>query len=362
MPSNGDTVAKRTMDAPSGDPTDDKLSSSTMETFVNKVICGDSAEILKQIPTNSINMIITSPPYYNQRDYGVSLGSEASVEEYLESLMRVFSECARIIRDDGSIFFNVGDKYVDGSLLLVPYLFAHLAQKRTKLKLINQITWVKPNPEPRQFNRRLVSSTEPIFHFVKCNKYRYYRDRFLTDKENGGKTKAGPNIGREYFRKISDSDLSDNEKDMAIKELKDVIEEVQDGKIWSFRMKIRGVHSLAYGGYEGGRKDHLRKKGFTIIRMYDRTMKRDVIESPILQLKYVKHPAVYPEKIVKECLNLTTEPGDVVLDPFLGSGTTAVVAKRMGRKYIGIELNKEYCEIARERLNKTLIEPTLSQF
>lgn len=83
---------------------------------------------------------------------------------------------------------------------------------------------------------------------------------------------------------------------------------------------------------------------------------------PILSLKYINHPAVYPEIIVQECLNLTTEPNDLVLDPFLGSGTTAVVAKKMGRNYMGIDINESYCQIAKDRVKETIIEPNLFDF
>jgi site-specific DNA-methyltransferase (adenine-specific) len=145
----------------------------------------------------------------------------------------------------------------------------------------------------------------------------------------------------------------------ALAELKQVIKEVREGKISSFRMKIRGIHSAAYGGYEGGRKYHIENKGFTIIRMKGEPLKKDVIECPILNLRYVGHPAVYPEYIIQELLNLLTEKDDIVVDPFLGSGTTAVVARRMGRHYIGIENNEEYCRKANERIKRSAFQPSM---
>lgn len=334
----------------------------------NQIFYGDCLTILKTLPSNSINAIVTSPPYYNQRDYNNNhhdkgIGNEESVDEYVQSLVAIFKECIRVIKNDGSIFFNIGDKYADASLLLVPYRFALEATKIPSVYLINQITWVKPNPQPRQFKGRLVSSTEPIFHFTKSLEFKYYPDKFLCGNNLNRNTKnPGKNIGKTYFDLIHQSDLSDAQKEMAVKELTDVINEVASGKIWSFRMKIRGIHSAAYGGYEGGRKGHIRVKGYTIIKMYDRPMKRDVIEAPILSLKYINHPAIYPEIIVQECLNLTTEPGDLVLDPFIGSGTTAVVAKRMGRDYIAIDINEAYCQMAKERVKEIVIEPNLFDF
>lgn len=338
-----------------------------IDSFLNKILCGDCLEILKTIPDNSINTIITSPPYYSQRDYknghDKSIGNEKHIEEYVTSLLYIFKECVRIIKEDGSIFFNIGDKYKESSLMLAPYRFALEAAKSDNVYLINQITWIKPNPQPRQFKGRLVSSTEPIFHFIKSKNYKYYPDKFMCGNNIGRNTKTpGNNIGKTYFDLIIKSDLSDEQKKMAQKELNEVIDEVKGGKIWSFRMKIKGIHSASYGGYEGGRKDHIRVKGYTIIRMYDRPMKKDVIEAPILSLKYINHPAIYPEIIVQECLNLTTDVEDLVLDPFIGSGTTAVVAKKMGRNYIGVDINESYCKIAEERIAETVAEIGLFDF
>ena len=332
--------------------------------FLDKVICGDSANVLFDLPEKSIDTVVTSPPYFNQRDYGTSLGGERSVDEYITGILRVFLQCARIVKDTGSVFINMGDKYADSSLLLIPYLFAKRAHQESGLKLINQITWVKPNPEPRQFKRRLVSATEPIFHFVKTENYRYFPDRFLEGLQANRESKDYRNgrIGGKYFDLIDKAELDEKEKQAALAELQQVIQEVKDGKIWSFRMKIRGIHSAAYGGYEGGRRAHIRLKGFTIIRMYDRPLKRDVIETPILNERFLNHPAIYPETLVRECLNLTTESGDVVLDPFLGSGTTAVVAKSMGRRYVGVDTNQEFCELARTRLRETPAQTNLFEF
>ena len=344
-----------------------KTEDNNIDPFINKIISGNCLDILRKIPNDSINTIITSPPYFCQRDYkngfGHGIGNEASVEEYINALISIFKECIRIIRKDGSIFFNVGDKYVKSSLLLVPYRFAIEASKLKSVKLINQITWVKPNPQPRQFKGRLVSSTEPIFHFTKNLKFKYFREQFMMGEEiNRNKKNSGNNIGKKYFDLIKKSELTDDQKKIAEQELSEVINEVKTGKVWSFRMKIKGIHSASYGGYEGGRKNHIKIKGFTIIRMYDRPMKKDVIEAPILSLKFINHPAVYPKTIVQECLNLTTETDDVVLDPFIGSGTTAVVAKKMGRRFIGIDINDDYCKIAEQRLKETIIEPKLFDF
>jgi site-specific DNA-methyltransferase (adenine-specific) len=333
----------------------------TINKFVNKIICGDCLEIMRQLPDNFVNLVITSPPYYQQRNYGLGIGNEKTVEEYLENLLNVFSQCVRIVRNDGSIVFNIGDKYKNGSLLLVPYRFAIEALKREPVFLANIITWVKTNPTPRQYKKRLVNSTEPFFHFVKSKHYYYNPNEFLKEvniKKEKNKTIQN-NIGKKYFELIEKSSLTRSEKEKAKGELRQVIQEVKEGKINGFRMKIRGIHAEPFGGQEGGRKMQLKKKGFTIIKIFGNPIKRDVIECPVETIKGCKHPAIYPEYIVEELLKLLTRKGDLVLDPFIGSGTTAVACKKLGRNYIGIEINPSFCKYAEERIKKTIYQPSL---
>jgi site-specific DNA-methyltransferase (adenine-specific) len=334
------------------------------EKFLDKIVCGDSRVLLREIPPESVNLVITSPPYFKQRDYcnlENEIGNEASVEAYLNNVLDIFHECVRITRSDGSIVLNLGDKYEDGGLLLIPYRFALEVLKREPVKLAHNITWVKINPTPRQFKRRLVSSTEPFFHFVKSDNYYFNRDDFMNILNNKKeRVKVGDKLGKKYFELIEKSNLSKSEKQKAKKELLKVIQEVKEGKIVSFRMKIRGIHAPAFGGQEGGRKIHLEKQGFTIIKIVGEAMKRDVIESHVETLKGCPHPAVYPEFVVQEIIKLLTKPQDIVLDPFVGSGTTCVAAKKLNRHYVGIDINPTYCSYAEERLRN--IEPVLEMF
>jgi site-specific DNA-methyltransferase (adenine-specific) len=337
---------------------------SWKEKFLDKIVCGDARILLKEIPSESINLIITSPPYYKQRDYcdlEGEIGNEPTVEAYINNVMKVFHECVRIVRRDGSILFNLGDKYEDGGLLLIPYRFAIEAFKREPVKLIHNITWVKLNPTPRQFKRRLVSSTEPFFHFVKSDDYYFNIDSFMdiyNSKQE--RIKASDRLGKKYFELIDKSQLTEEEKKRAREELLKVIQEVKEGRIVGFRMKIRGIHAPAFGGQEGGRKIQLEKQGFTIIRIHGNAIKRDVIECHVETLKGCPHPAVYPEFIVQELIKLLTRPNDIVLDPFVGSGTTCVAAKKLGRHYIGIDINPEYCKYTEERVKK--VSPALDYF
>ena len=324
---------------------------------LNKIYCGDCNKILQNFPSNSIDLVITSPPYFQQREYGGGngVGNEKKVEEYIESIMKTFRECVRVTKKTGSIVFNLGDKYIDGNLLLVPYRFAIEVQKEKLAKLINELTWVKINPAPKQDPRKLVSSKEPFFIFAKSDEYFFNKDAFMEYRDkymNGIKKSAGNNIGKKYFELIEKSHLSKENKEQAKKELYETIKEVKEGKLESFRMKIKGMHALPYGGQAGGRLTQMETKGFTIIKIYGNSIRKDVIECPVETIKGNIHPAVYPEFIVQELIKLLTKENDVVLDPFLGSGTTAVVAKRLKRNYIGIEIHSEYIEYAQKRLNE----------
>lgn len=334
-----------------------------MDLPIDKIICGDAATILKQLPDKSVNLVITSPPYFQQREYaGGEIGSESKVERYIEAIMEVFHESVRIVKNDGSIVFNMGDKYQNSSLLLVPYRFALRALEAEDILLINNITWIKSNPTPRQFQRRLVSSTEPFFHFAKSKDYYYDIDAFQSievgTEEQPQKTLNTTNnkdskIGQSYKELISSSSLTSREKEYANRSLDEVIQEVKDGDITGFRMKIRGIHSPAFGGQAGGRAIQMQKQGFTIIRMYGKKLKKDVIISPVETSKRVRHPAVYPQPIIEELIKLLTRPKDIVLDPFIGSGTSAVAAKKLSRHYIGVDINPEYCNMTDERLRDT---------
>ena len=321
---------------------------------LDRIIQGDCFDLIRELPDESVHLVVTSPPYFQQRDYGAGMGGEKDIADYLENLLTLFRECLRVTALDGSIVFNLGDKYIDSSLALVPYRFAIAVTERFPVKLVNAITWVKRNPTPRQFQRRLVSSAEPFFHFVKSSDYFYNINAFQqADADDLTANRPTAKLGQRYYQLIAQSKMTDAQKEMARTALAQVIREVQCGEIAGFRMKIRGLHSEPFGGQEGGRKIQLDKNGFTVIRILGNRIKRDVIETPVESVKGCKHPAIYPVQIVEELLRLLTVPGDVVLDPFLGSGSTAVACKRLDRRFIGYELNAEYCADARKRLADT---------
>lgn len=322
----------------------------------NKIICGDALNVLPTFPSNSIDLIITSPPYFMQREYTNNdireIGMEKTTGIYLQILIGVFNECVRVIKPTGNIIWNMGDIYKDKCLQLIPYRFAiNVIDHYKDIKLINEITWVKTNPTPRQYNKRLISSTEPFFHFVKSEKYYYNRDAFL-DYSTPSVKKISKRKGENYRKSIIKSDLTLKEKFEAIKALNKTLEELQEGAITDFRMKVRGVHKKAFGGQSGGRNNQMDNSGYTIIKMYGKKLKRDVIESAVANTKNIDHPAVFPINIIKELILLLSKEEDVVLDPFCGSGQVLIASDLLKRRYLGIDLSEKYCDISKHRLSE----------
>lgn len=319
---------------------------------------GDCIEVMKDIPDGSIDLTVTSPPYFNQRNYEAGdkeIGLEKDVESYLDNLNTLFIECLRVLKDTGTIVFNLGDKYEKGGLMLVPYRFALRIIDSGKAFLVNDLTWVKTNPTPRQDKSKLVSSTEPFLIFAKNKKYNFNLDEFNNQLDVNAKVyKPTTKVGSKYFKLINDSvELNSDEKKMALAELKYAISDIFDknNDTTTIRMKIRGCHKLAYGGQEGGRNSQIIKKGFSIIRFKGKKLKRDIITTSKASTIGNSHIAVFPYKIIKELMYLLSSEQDLVLDPFMGSGTTGVACKNLNRNFIGIELNAKYFEIAKKRIN-----------
>ncbi len=325
----------------------------------NEILLGDSLSILRSIENDTFDLVVTSPPYFQQRDYGngdFGIGNEETEEEYLENLLNIFRECVRATKEDGALVFNVGDKYLDGRLSLIPYKFATRAIEDKKVFLINQLTWSKLNPTPRQEKRKLIQATEPFFIFAKSKDYHFDLENYLAHLDNfnrNSKKSPSDRMGKKYFELINDSGLTEEQKAHARKSLTETILAVKSGEIDSFRMKISGLHKLAYGGQSGGRNDQIKNNGFTIIKLLGNKMKKDIIESPVEITKDNHHPAVYPLYIIQELIKLLSESGDFVLDPFCGSGTTCLAAKNLNRDYLGIEINPDYIKLAQERIGKT---------
>ncbi|WP_425129741.1 DNA-methyltransferase [Burkholderia vietnamiensis] len=261
------------------------------------------------MPDDLVHTVVTSPPYFGQRDYGVSgqVGSELSPETYIERLVAVFREVRRVLRDDGTLWLNLGDKYADGALLGMPWRVA-LALMQDGWTLRSDVIWHKPNAMPSSVKTRPTTDHEYMFMFSKAKSYYYDADAIRephvtfseTSKMRGGRNHLGKRGGTPEIGKNSGNNNLHNGR-------------------WD-----QAFHPL-------GRN------------------KRTVWSVPLGKFREA-HFAVFPDKLIEPCVLAGSPVGGIVMDPFFGSGTAGLVALNRGRKFVGIELNAEYCEMARGRL------------
>jgi site-specific DNA-methyltransferase (adenine-specific) len=282
----------------------------------DKILCGDAVVTLSTIPDSSVQCIVTSPPYFKQRDYGTGncqVGDEANPSEYIQRLVDVFREGRRILKPDGLLWLNLGDKFLDGTLLGLPWRVA-IALQQTGWILRCDIIWHKPNAMPHSVKTRPTVDHEYVFMFSKSADYYYdadaIREPHVTFSENsrmkGGRNHFGKRNGTpEVGKNNGNSNLHDGRWDQAFHPL---------GR------NKRSVWNIPLSKYRGA------------------------------------HFAVFPERLVENCLLASTRPKDVILDPFAGSGTVGVVAAKFQRSFILIELNSEYCKLIEKRLNENQLE------
>ena len=298
----------------------------------NKIINGDCREKLKDLPEESVQCCVTSPPYWGLRDYGVEnqIGLEDSPEKYVENIVLVFNEVHRILKKDGTLWLNLGDSYCNKSqsgggdptigkrniggdsqpkmaipknmkpkdLVGIPWMSA-FALRSYGWYLRQDIIWSKPNPMPESVTDRCTKSHEYIFLLSKSQKYFYnheaIKEKTVTLIDNASSMTFGSKSGK----------TNTNEK----AHTNDV------GKKWDyseFRNK-RSVWTVTTKPYKDA------------------------------------HFATYPKDLITPCILAGSKHGDTILDPFHGSGTTGEVSGELGRSYIGIELNPDYVEMSKKR-------------
>lgn len=277
---------------------------------LNQFYLGDAEQVLAAWPDEAVDCIVTSPPYFQQRDYegkAEQVGLEKSPQEYVDRLVRVFRECRRVLRSTGTLWLVIGDKYQNGAQLGMPWRVA-LAMIDDGWTLRSDCIWHKPNAMPSSIKTRPTTDHEYIFFFTRSPDYFYdadaIREPHVTFSEKsqmkGGRNHFGKRGGTpEAGKNSGDNNLHDGRWDQAFHPL---------GR------NKRTVWSISLSKF---RKAHF---------------------------------AVFPESLVETCLKAGCPEKGVVLDPFSGSGTTALVAKRLGRSYLGIDCAKEYIAIAKERL------------
>ena len=308
---------------------------------MGKIICGDAAEVLKKLPPESVNMCVTSPPYYGLRDYGEQgqIGVEQSPDEYIERLVNVFDEVYRVLKKDGTLWLNIGDSYAGSGkgpmslavmgngknkelyqkdsriyevpkkwesikpkdLIGIPWMLA-FALRRRGWYLRSDIIWYKKNCLPESAKDRPTKTYEHIFLLAKSRQY--------------------------YFD---------------YKAIQEPIKEVSRQ-----RYKRGRSANCKYAGQQG--ITQVREDFSDFDQQFRR--KRDVWEVSTNTYKMDEHFAMFPERLIEPCILAGSNIGGVVLDPFFGSGKTGAVAKRLDRDYIGIDINARYCDKAQLRIDK----------
>lgn len=294
------------------------------------ILHGDCLEKLRELPGGSIHCCVTSPPYWGLRDYGVEgqLGLEKTPEEYVQKMVEVFREVRRVLRDDGTLWLNLGDSYNAGrdgghagggkqgshvkyvqrsganvpglkpkDLVGIPWRVA-LALQADGWYLRQDIIWHKPNPMPESVRDRCTKSHEYIFLLSKAERYRFDHEAI---REPAVEPK-GPGNKRPGF--VSNQRKGEN-------------------------ANLRGsIHKI------GPRETRNKRSVWTVTT---KTFKE-------------AHFATFPPDLIEPCILAGCPKDGTVLDPFFGAGTTGFVASKLGRNWVGIELNPSYVDIAERRL------------
>ena len=312
-----------------------------LDNHINTIICGDALEILKKFPDESINCSITSPPYYGLRDYHKKeqIGREKTVEEYLDRLINVFREVRRVLKKDGTCFIVIGDSYAGTSskkeqrdpkypkgrngqnpsitqkvlgykskdLMGIPWRLA-FALREDGWYLRSDIIWHKENAMPEACRDRPTRSYEHIFLLSKSPRYYYDYDSLAEPMKEVSK--------KRYVRGRSKENKYLNENSGA---------------------KIQKINEArGYGQYKGDNIPQFRNK-------------RDIWTINTTSFRG-NHYAAFPPKLAEICMIAGCPKDGIILDPFIGSGTVGLVSLLHNRKYIGIELNEEYVNLTKKRI------------
>ncbi len=320
----------------------------------------DTYTLLKLFPDNSIDCVITSPPYWGQRAYvSGGIGLESTWEDYIKNLMAIHGEIKRILKPSGSFWLNIGDSYQRKSLVGIPWRIALAMTDEQNWFLRNSVIWNKVKGSPDNTKDKLRNIHEHFFHFVKSNRYFYDVDAIRSKPRqakviNGSVVSATGVSGVRYRRQIELSTaLNDAEKNNAIKALDEILETVREGKLSDFRMIIRKQQRTTHSDSTkvSGRARELAQCGFYFLKYHPNGSKPsdvwDILPEDTQKRKL--HFSPYPEDLCKIPILATCPQSGIVLDPFMGTGTTSLVANQLQRKSIGIDVSGEYVDIARQR-------------
>lgn len=322
------------------------------------IITGDCRAILKSLRSGSVNCVVTSPPYWGLRDYGIQnqIGLEQSPSEYVEQMRSVFSEVRRVLRDDGTLWLNLGDSYasawvcsrrstigagslengkranrpnrlVEGlkekDLVGIPWRVA-FALQQDGWYLRQDIIWAKPNPMPESVRDRCTKSHEYLFMFSKSKKYFYDADAVAEPVTDSTRQRlAQPNLKNQNGSARVPGKTNGNMKAVIRK---------QDG------------HGRRHAGFN--------ERFFNNGGEYPMVRNRRSVWNITTQPFKDAHFATFPPALVEPCILAGCPENGVVLDPFAGAGTTGLVAMRLDRNSLLLELNPAYAEMAQRRIEQ----------
>lgn len=369
--------------------------------WLNKIHQGDALEVLKQMPDEFVHCCVTSPPYWGLRDYGVpgQIGLEKTIDEYVSKIVEVFNEVRRVLRKDASVWLNLGDSYAGSTpgardphrwpkqsrndhrckkptdnnlkpkdLCLIPARIA-LALQVDGWWIRSQIPWVKNNCMPESTKDRPTNAVEYIFLLSKSKKYHY--DHEAVKLPASFDTHARYARGRSADHKYADGGPGNQTIARSLEHMVKPDVNPKARKAPAGWQTGSGSHDqIPKGRYPKPKQNPSFSEACRDIVgtrarrnsdwFYD-SLQGFLYDEEGQPLAFIvnsqgfseAHFATFPEKLVEPCILAGCPRDGIVLDPFMGSGTVAKVALRLGRQYIGIELNPEYIKMAERRLRGT---------
>lgn len=351
------------------------VASSHREAFLNYekskslsplLLEGDALVVLKSLSADSIDCAITSPPYWGKREYeNGGIGLEHDYRDFVKHLAAVFAELKRVLKSTGSFWLNLGDSYENKGLLGIPWRVVFELTDHQGWILRNSVIWNKVKSGMDNTKDRLGNVHENVFHLVKQAKGYYYDTDAIRSKPREAKIVNGSVIsatgvsGIRYKRQIElSTDLTPQQKAEAFRELENTLAEVAAGRLSDFRMIIRSQQRATHSDSEkvSGRAKELRDKGFCILRYHPNGSKPadvwDIIPEDTQGRE--AHFAPFPVDLCRIPILATCPPNGIVLDPFCGTGTALFAARNNGRKSVGIDVSRQYLELAEERCASVL--------
>jgi DNA modification methylase len=290
-----------------------------------KIAKGDCFDLIKKMPDNSVDLVITSPPYSDIVNYGKSVSTKKP-DDYCDWILPLFIEIWRVLKPTGSFILNINDKCEGGYRSTYIYDLISRNNKETKLKLYDTYIWHKKSGIPNGGSKRFRNTTEFIFHFCKDNKQmKFHMDRVLQEPKESSIQRYNYEMGNQQG-------------------------EVIDGVRIKKKVKIRKTNKQVNNG------------GLSIGEFVEREVPELVRPDNVVRFStagaskdnLIKHPAPYHKELPLYYINLLTDEGDVVLDPFSGIATTGIACKELGRSYLGFELNETYADFSIKRLEGLL--------